>query len=659
VSSNDTRGRDGQGAAPAAVIGGTWAALGVIWVYELTVAFSAHGWARLALAVVPGLIAVTATWKRPGDRLTAWAFGIWLAIAIAFTPAVPALAVVAQITYVFLGFATGSLRSWHAAHPPAAPARKLQAAEAPPAVAMEPAHRDIPLAGVRLGPPAPDADPGPEPGDSYQLPEQATLVRAAGPATTPALSADPHAVAIAQVVDEFKVDAQVTGATYGPQVTRYWIELGVAVKVNTVTGLAKNFAYATGTPASLVRILAPIPGRKAMGVEIPRAERETVRLGDILDSPQAKADANPTLVGLGRDIDGGPLLAALSAMPHVLIAGETGAGKSVCMNSVIVSILTRATPKQVRLILIDPKRVELAAYEGIPHLLTPVITSPKKAAEALAWVVEEMDRRYDDMSATGHRHIDKYNEAVRSGKLTRHPVTGQPCETYPYLVTIVDELADLMMVAPRDVEDSVVRITQLARAAGIHLVLATQRPSVDVVTGLIKANVPSRLAFTTSSATDSRVILDQAGAEKLTGKGDALFIGQGSSQAVRLQGALVTEAEIEQVVAQCKANGGGPATDLIAPAQQAAGEPGGRIDDDDLDDVLAAAELVISTQFGSTSMLQRKLRVGFAKAGRLMDLLEAKGIVGPQEGSKARDVLIRADDLDETLTSLRGEGAKP
>lgn len=494
-----------------------------------------------------------------------------------------------------------------------------------------------------------------------------------------------------ETLAQFGVETTLLDPIVGPTVTRYVLTLGEGVKVTKFESLRKDMAYAMASPD--VRILAPIPGRRAIGVEVPNNKREIVTIGDILATSEAQHATHPLEVAIGRDINGQNVLVNVANMPHVLIAGATGSGKSSCLNSLLSSILMRSTPDQVRMILVDPKRVEMGQYDRIPHLLTAPVTDPRKAANALAWAVREMDRRYDLLASLGVRDISGYNEGFDNNTLKPPPgatdENGEPLayKRLPFVLVVVDELADLMMVAARDVEDSIARIAQMARAVGIHLVIATQRPSVNVITGVIKANIPSRWAFAVSSLTDSRVILDQPGAERLVGGGDLLMLGTSSSALHRIQGCWVEESEVraivehwreqakkqreaqteshESVSAEAAAGSAGslPVADEAITSGTITHEP---ITDDTItdssldlvtasasptadesDELLAAAmQLVVETQLGSTSMLQRKLRVGFARAGRIMDLLEQKGVVGPSTGSKAREVLVSAEELE-------------
>jgi len=522
--------------------------------------------------------------------------------------------------------------------------------EPEPAPVFEPVAPSATTVPTTTGPDgqiAIDLGPSTRPG-SWKLPPAKLLKRSTSRQVDRSQVEDGGRV-LESTLHEFGVDARLVGMTVGPTVTRYELELASGVKVNRVTNLNHDIAYAMASPD--VRILAPIPGRSAIGVEVPNRQRQLVTLGDVLATPEAKDATHPLQVALGRDISGRAEMLNLTEMPHLLIAGATGAGKSSCINSLVTSILMRATPDEVRLILVDPKRVELGAYNELPHLLTPVVTNPKKAANALDWAVREMDLRYELLAEVGVRDVTGYNAAFDRGELATKddpdPTTGKGYERLPYILVVVDELNDLMMVAARDVEASICRIAQMARAVGIHLVIATQRPSVDVITGVIKANIPSRLAFSVSSLADSRVILDQAGAEKLIGQGDMLLTSASSSRAQRIQGSWVEEECVRKVVSHWRRQCAEPEyVEGVAGDENASGGSTGDAGDDD-ELLTQAMELVVRSGLGSTSMLQRKLRVGFARAGRLMDLLERRGIVGPSEGSKARAVLMTVEELEE------------
>ena len=617
--------------------------------------------AVLAAMIAAGVYVIRKQQGRKGGHVAAgvrWLTGsVWVLVAAAVSP----LAMYGFLQTILIIGGLAASASWLFRNRRGTPGYRTLGGKIIKSEAGEREDHFAPLPEAEIAPAGAYASPvvaaDQQPADTYAAPGTGVLRRGTVPQARTS-DTDATTAKLNEVLEKFEIDAGVTGFKRGPTVTRYEIEVGPGASVGKVTQREDDFAYAVGSGS--IRILSPVPGRSAIGVEIPNKDKEIVTLGDVLASPEARDNPHPMLVGLGKNVEGKPLVAILPKMPHMLIAGETGAGKSAFVNALITSILIRATPDQVRMILIDPKQVELAAYAGVPHLLTPIITDARKAAEALEWLVGDMERRYADMKIVGVSKIEDYNNAVRKGTWFREGETT-PMQPHPWLLALIDELADLMMVAPRDIEDSIVRITQKARAAGIVMVLATQRPEVKVVTGLIKSNVPCRLAFATASLTDSRVILDVPGAEKLLGQGDALFKPTGVREPIRMQGAFVDDDEIAKVVRQVRkqvpAQPRGPVTVLAAPESTVVTVSSGDRNDpgEDWDLMIEAAELIITTQLGSTSMLQRKLRVGFAKAGRLMDLLESRGVVGPSEGSKAREVYVGPDGKDEALRSLEGE----
>jgi S-DNA-T family DNA segregation ATPase FtsK/SpoIIIE len=475
----------------------------------------------------------------------------------------------------------------------------------------------------------------------YRLPDAGVLRRSrADKNGQPEKAIERTGEALLQALGNFGIEAHVTGQVVGPRVTRYELQLAPGTKVGKVAALKDDLAYALATTE--IRILAPIPGKQAVGVEVPNLAPNVVTLGDIFD--ELPAAASQLSVWLGKDISGASVWADLARMPHILIAGTTGSGKSGCINTMLCSILLRATPDEVRMILVDPKRVELGLYESIPHLLTPVVSSPKAAAAVLTNVLTEMERRYERMSLARARNLGELNRVLSE--------RGE--QPLPLLLIVIDELADMMMVSPQEVEDAVIRLAQKSRAVGIHLVLATQRPSVDVITGMIKANVPSRIAFAVSSQTDSRVILDTSGAESLLGQGDMLFKPLGTSRLQRVQGAYVSEEEIALIVEQCRAQRGQDLDESLLEAPSAHEHEGEDEDFDPDEDPLLerAIEIVVQTQTASVSLIQRRLRVGYTRAGRLIDMLERRGIISGYEGSKPRRVLVGEGDLQRVLADV-------
>jgi S-DNA-T family DNA segregation ATPase FtsK/SpoIIIE len=577
-------------------------------------------WPVLIVLLFVGLMVLTRT---PFSRLVGWASAGW-AIAADFARGFTARVEVDDEDDAGMD---AEFEDEYVDPPDEMPADEGDDTSSEPPTAGRPSQLSMPVGDTR----------------SYKLPPLDLLGRG-GDQQVSARSIEETTRILEDTLKEFNVDASVTGYTAGPTVTRFEIELGPGVKVNRVLSLSNEIKYALASGE--LRFLAPIPGRSAIGVEVPNRSRRLVTLGDVLRSSEAQRDKHPLAAGLGMDISGEAVMANVTEMPHILIAGATNSGKSSCINSMITTILARARPDQVRLILIDPKRVELTHFAGVPHLLTPVVTIPKKAASALQWVVREMEMRYETLAHHGMRNLEFYNDAVARGGVVKRNDDDPDPQALPYILVVVDELSDLMMVAPRDVEAAICRIAQMARAVGIHLVIATQRPSVDVVTGVIKANIPSRLAFSVASQQDSRVILDQGGAENLIGLGDMLFLHANSSKPRRIQGAWVTEKEIAAVVGHCRRQGNPEYVDGVTVEDEGPGGAGGFGGDED-ELLTEALELVVRSQLGSTSMLQRRLKVGFARAGRLMDLLEQRGIVGPSQGSKPRDVLMTAEELAE------------